>query len=514
MKTWALICVALSGACTSFVKVDDAGPGDAGLDVVVLEDTSAPVDGQTDAEGDAQTDAEPLPDAALPCMDLEYTGTLDPEFQSAAVGEAYTLRIPFAQLRARLFRVDARGMPCGAEPSNPDGSIRRLEDSSFVPVHGASLDFGEFSVGIQISGPEFTTATVTGTVNSRFGASLSAENNRVAVGAPDDRYPQTGVNAEPIGPLGDMSTGAVYLFDVTNAGTTEVPNRDFELLNFFKATDPFSGRFGEHADLGDGHLVVSEPNYVSDGEFGRIHVFRAAPWEALGVIPRPSSFGRVEHVRTQDGHVLVGVPRAGTGPYSGQVQIFEASGDPVAQIAQSATDDQFGSQFEVAGDVMLVQQLTPNILHVYRRIDGSWVGESTLVLTVPAPLFATDGTHALVVEAVQSELDSSWASTVSLYTLARNSFDLIETFTVADRARSVAIRYARFAVGFPNMDAAGEGRVLTGHLTWDGSLGVGQSEVLGTVGGQFGGSVAFTESAGLVVGAPLQGAAGGVFLYQ
>ena len=84
MKKRILISLAMAGACTSFVKVDDAGAPDAErfdaeqFDASPLDDARSDAAPLSDAGFDAGVDAGPPP--CGPESRLEHTGTLDPEF--------------------------------------------------------------------------------------------------------------------------------------------------------------------------------------------------------------------------------------------------------------------------------------------------------------------------------------------------------------------------------------------------------------------------------------------------
>lgn len=516
----SLSCLLGVASCTSFEKVDDAGAG--------LED-SATDTGFLDAElSDAPAvDAiDALPDVHVPTcvVGFVHSGRLTPEFTLDV--RSYTLTLPFAQLRASLSHQEAAEEECDAQLTDPDGVVRFFEDGSFAPVDGATLNYGGFQFELAVDAPRFNNDWVYDTqAESAFGSIISADGNTIAVGAPNDSRAQRGVSAEPMvsEPPEDEHerTGAVHVFDVAS-GFTQVA--------FIKSDeDPFRyARLGAHLHYRDGHLVASAQGYfTSDTEYGRAHVYRSAPWESLGVIERPRSGGRLLYAYTTEGFVYLTVPRRGdAGGVGGRVMAYGRQAESWASSAdivspRPPTDDRFGSRMDLAGHVMLIHEgliTSPSsLLHLYRWTGENWESQSALEFTDSHFLFATDGTYAVVTS----------ASETRLFSLDEDSFELVASMDVGVEYfegrfhGSVAVRDGRVAVGISHRGFSGEGSVVTGQLAWDGAaISLRRDDTPNPLpDGGFGSAVALTESAGLVVGAPVQSqpgifAHGGIFLFE
>lgn len=508
-------------ACTTFEKVDDAGARDAGLGDSAVDGVFA--DGEPMM--DSGLDVLPEVDAGPECVDFSHEGSLTPEFVPEIT--SYTLALPFAQVRTRITHQDAEGRDCGAALTDPDGIVRFFEDGSFAPVEGASLVYGDYEFTLAIDRPVFNNVWVYDTqAESAFGSILSADGNTLAVGAPNDSRAQRGINTEPMvvsGPPEDahLRTGAVHIFDV---------DEGFDRLAFIKSDEePFQyARFGAHLHYRDGHLAVSAPGYfVSDTEYGRAHIYELASWQSLGIIERPLSGGRLLYAYTTDGFVYLPVPRRGSGDgVGGRVNAYRRqamSWAPTVEIVspRPPTDDRFGSRMELAGHVMLIHEgvitAPSSQLHLYRWTGMSWESQSELEISDSYFLFATDGSYAVVTSALETRL----------FSIEADSFELIATMDVGVDyfdgrfGGSVAVRDGRVAVGVSHRGFSGEGSVATGVLSWDGEvLSLRRDDTPNPLpDGGFGSAVALTESAGLVVGAPLQSVPGlfghgGIFLFE
>lgn len=166
---------------------------------------------------------------------------------------------------------------------------------------------------------------------SRFGASMSASGNRLAVGGPGGEMPAVRVV--------DVVRGMV-----TTAGELTSP-------------DALGDRFGSAVAVADdGRVAVGAPGF--DGDRGRVHVFASGPkgWQIVATIDGATSGDRFgESVCFCGDRLAIGSPGLGAGDPGG-VTILDAMLDAstAVELGSHGYETGIGLAFDAASDLLAV----------------------------------------------------------------------------------------------------------------------------------------------------------------